>query len=328
MKRDGVLPWLIATIPVLFAFIAEGILYTLYDSDPQRDILIVGTAFVALTVLLSTLFSGYWGYTLLLRYQEQVRLRDNALQEFNAAVDARVEDAVEAQRRSDRLGMQRSLTNAMDETVGLVASRWREPLQRLATLPGKGGDRAEQAEAAALIATSMLESLGEWQEFFRPDTVREAVDLSEAVQSALSLLALELAETDIRVETRLECSMTLPLYRNEIIRVLISLLHNAKEALVERRIALPRIEIECYETGQFVVIRLCDNAGGVAADVADRIFEPYFSTKGDSRAAGLGLYMARNIVEEHCNGELSFDNIDRGACFYLKIGKHQTEEEA
>jgi signal transduction histidine kinase len=324
MKRDGLIPWVTAIVPVLFALLAAAILYAVFGRTLAQDELVIGAALIALMTLLSVFISGYWGYALLVRHREQVQLRDNALREFNATMAARVQEAVEIQRHRDRQGIQRSVTHAMDETVRLVGSRWREPLQRLAALHEEDRPQSGQLESAALIATSMLQSLEEWEEFFRIDTAREAVDLSGSVRSALALLALEFADAGISVETHLECSKTLPLYRNEIIRVLISLLQNAKDALVERRIALPRIEVECYETGQFIVIRLCDNAGGVDAGIVDRIFEPYFSTK--SRAAGLGLYMARNIVEEHCNGELTFDNIDEGACFYLKIGKHQAEE--
>ncbi|WP_345985125.1 HAMP domain-containing sensor histidine kinase [Sulfurimonas sp. HSL-1656] len=324
MKRDGLIPWMTAIVPVLFALLAGAILYAVFGKTLAQDEMVIGAALIALMTLLSVFISGYWGYALLVRHREQVQLRDNALREFNANVETRVQEAVEAQRRMDRQGIQRSVTQAMDETVRLVGSRWREPLQRLASLHEEEGPTSGRLESAALIATSMLESLEEWEEFFRIDTAREAVDLSESVRSALALLALEFTDAGISVETHLECSKTLPLYRNEIIRVLISLLQNAKDALVERRVALPRVEVECYETGQFIVIRLCDNAGGVEAGIADRIFEPYFSTK--NRSAGLGLYMARNIVEEHCNGELIFDNIDEGACFYLKIGKHQAEE--
>ncbi|MHC3995170.1 sensor histidine kinase [Thiomicrolovo sp. ZZH C-3] len=324
MKRDGWIPWVTAIVPVLFALIAGAILYAVFGVSLQQDEMVIGAALIALMTLLAVFVSGYWGYALLVRHREQVYLRDNALREFNATVEERVKEAVEAQRRSDRLGIQRSVTQAMEETLRLLTGRWREPLQRLAALGETQDDRDGQLESTALIATSMLQSLAEWEEFFRPDTVREPVDLSESVNSAVALLALELDDAAIRVDTHLECSMTLPLYRNEVVRVLISLLRNAKEALVERRISLPRITIECYETGQFIVIRLSDNAGGVEVNIADRIFEPYFSTK--SRSAGLGLYMARNIAEEHCNGELTFDNIDEGACFYLKVGKHQTEE--
>jgi len=324
MKREGLIPWITAIVPVLFALLAGAILYVVFGKTLAQDEMVVGAALLALMTLLAVFVSGYWGYALLVRHREQINLRDNALREFNATIEARVQDAVEAQRRRDRQGMQRSVTKAMDETIRLVTGRWREPLQRLAALQGEERAQSGQLESAALIAASMLQSLEEWEEFFRIDTEREAVDLSESVRSALALLALEFADAGIIAETHLECSKTLPLYRNEIIRVLISLLQNAKDVLVERRIALPRVEVECYETGQFIVIRLCDNAGGVEAGIVDRIFEPYFSTK--SRSAGLGLYMARNIVEEHCNGELAFDNIDEGACFYLKIGKHQSEE--
>jgi len=327
MKRERLIPWIAVTLPVLFVQIGGAALYIAFGSTLRQEEMIAWSALFAVITVITILLSGYWGYSKLSRYHEQVRLRDIALREFNDMIEQRVGESVEAQRRKDRLGVQRSVAHAMEETVGLVTRRWREPLHRLAALPAAKGEMEEKVEMAALIAASMLRSLEEWEEFFRPDRVREPVDLSESIRRALSLLALEFAEAGIRVETQLECTMTLPLYRNEVVRVLISLLQNAKEVLIERRVELPRIAIECYETGQFIVIRLCDNAGGVEAGIADRVFEPYFSTKTRFRAAGLGLYMARNIVEDRCNGELTFDNIDDGACFYLKIGKHQEKDE-
>jgi C4-dicarboxylate-specific signal transduction histidine kinase len=111
----------------------------------------------------------------------------------------------------------------------------------------------------------------------------------------------------------------------KLLQVLSGVLRNAMDVLVERGIELPRIELECYETGQFVVIRICDNGGGVDAADADKIFEPYFTTK-TGRACGLDLFLARSVIEEHCSGELTFDNLKEGACFYIKIGKHQEED--
>lgn len=333
--------WLVALLPVAVAATGIAVSYgccsgrwpaegTLSAVDCRQIALAAVSAVAAVSVLLA-----YRVYTLLNRYREQIRIRENALREFNAAIEARVDEEVHRQRRQDKMLIHHAKTAAMGEMVGLIDHRWRVPLRRLAGAghhDERAGDAPDRSETdrgeTAQTLEAMLRTLDEFRTLFRSDSAREQVDLSESVAQTLSLLEGELTEHAVTVETQLECAMTLPLHRYEIIQVLMSVIRNAKEALVVRRVELPRIEIECYETGQFIVIRICDNGGGVDASIEDRIFEPYFTTKKEERAAGLGLYTARMIVEEHCNGELTFDNLGEGACFYIKIGKHQEEAES
>jgi signal transduction histidine kinase len=328
MRAEGFVPWVAGGLPLIAVVAAIGALPYLFPESgtdlfdgkegwqPLLMILVIAVFFVGL--------AAYGVERVLKRYREQVRLRENALREFNATLEARVEEELYRRRRQDRILLQRSTMTAMDDTVGMVAHRWKKPLEQLSEMLGEIEDTNTKSEARTTVA-SMLKTLDEFEDFFHPDSVREAVNLSDSVRQTLGLLGEDLSSHGIGVETQLECSMTIPLLRNEVIRVLISVIQNAKDALVQRRIELPRVEIECYETGQFIVIRICDNGGGVDAGIEDRIFEPYFSTKEQPRATGLGLYMARNIIEEHFNGELTFDNLGEGACFYLKFGKHQED---
>jgi two-component system C4-dicarboxylate transport sensor histidine kinase DctB len=324
MRGEGFVPWVagglppvavvssIAALPYFFPEAWSGT--DLFDGKEGWQPLLL----VLVAAALAGASAAYWISTVLNRYREQVRLRENALREFNTTLEMQVEEELDRRRRQDRVLLQRSTMTAMDDTVGMIAHRWKKPLEQLSEMLGGTGETK-----ARTIVASMRQTLEEFEDFFHPDSAREAVNLSESIRQTLGLLGEDLSSHRIDVETQLECSMTLPLLRNEVIRVLISVIQNARDALVQRRIELPRIEIECYETGQFIVIRICDNGGGVDAGIEDRIFEPYFSTKEQTRASGLGLYMARNIVEEHFNGELTFDNLGEGACFYLKFGKHQ-----
>lgn len=269
-----------------------------------------------------------------LRYREQVEVREQALRDFNATLEARVEEEVQKQRQSEKMLIQQSKMAAMGDMISMIAHQWRQPLNQLSyTLMNIEGAYAhhelnqtylhEKVAEADRTLHYMSHTIDDFRNFFRPDKSRERVALDACVEQTLKLLEKMLVSHHITVETELNCTIELPLYRNEAIQVLINLILNAKDVLSERNVASPTITIACYETGQFVVIRVCDNAGGVNDAHAERIFEPYFSTKQGMHGTGLGLYMSRTIVVEHFNGELTFENRDDGACFYVKIGKTQ-----
>lgn len=331
-RSETLLLWLVALLPVgvalLAAFIGADVFLaalsryeTIHPQGYWQPALFL-IAFIAL----SGVALAYWVSTVFRRYREQILLREEALRDFNASLAAKVKEEVGRQRRRDNVVVQHAKMRAMAQMSKMMRHRWQEPIAGLKRL-------LQEAEtkkfSEVVLAQQLLDEMDQTLDFFhrtfQQEAQREAVELSQSVQEALALLEAELKAHDITVRSRFECSLSLPLYRNELLQVLLGVIRNAMEVLVERSIELPRIDIECYETGQFVVIKICDNAGGVDAADTDKVFDPYFTTR-EGVSSGLDLFLARTIVEEHCNGELSFDNMEAGACFYIKIGKHQEEE--
>ena len=67
------------------------------------------------------------------------------------------------------------------------------------------------------------------------------------------------------------------------------------------------------------VIEVSDNGGGIDVNIIDAIFNPYVTTKSDSYGTGIGLYIAKNIIETRMKGSISVKNIASGASFTITL---------
>jgi len=61
------------------------------------------------------------------------------------------------------------------------------------------------------------------------------------------------------------------------------------------------------------------SAGGITKEVMSKVFDPYFTTKEQGKGTGVGLYMAKMIIEKNMDGKLSARNLKYGAEFRIEI---------
>jgi len=108
-------------------------------------------------------------------------------------------------------------------------------------------------------------------------------------------------------------------YSNELGQTILNIINNAKDAFVENEITDKNIYIAVKSDQEKIVITIQDNAGGISEDIIQNVFDPYFSTKLHKNGTGLGLYMSKNIIENHMMGELSVININGGAKFTIVL---------
>jgi two-component system nitrogen regulation sensor histidine kinase NtrY len=103
----------------------------------------------------------------------------------------------------------------------------------------------------------------------------------------------------------------------QVRRVVINLLDNARWAVAEAGGGEVAVSTRLLPAEGLVAVVVADTGAGVAAEIADRIFEPYFSTRRGG--TGLGLAIAQRVVEEH-GGRIAFEpNLPRGSVFTVTI---------
>ena len=98
--------------------------------------------------------------------------------------------------------------------------------------------------------------------------------------------------------------------------MLINLIHNAKDALLQRQARHPAIRLRCAVLQGRPQIQIEDNGGGIPEAAMEKLFQPYFTTKG-TEGTGIGLYLARKLVKESFDGSIQVSNTGEGALFTI-----------
>jgi len=99
-------------------------------------------------------------------------------------------------------------------------------------------------------------------------------------------------------------------------QVMMNLLMNAYESLSNKS---ESVTVESFKEGNCVVVKITDQGVGIPAEVADRIMDPFFSTKQDKGGTGMGLSIVSKILEEH-NASIKFEkNEPKGTVVRLKF---------
>ncbi len=246
-------------------------------------------------------------------------------------------DTIEALRHKDetikereRMLLQRSKMADMGEMIGNIAHQWRQPLAIIGTLiaivreksaygvlePHELEGKLEKMEQSVAFMSNTIE---DFMNFFRPGKEKQDFSVRKAITKALEVLFTKLEREGIDVSVEGDHNLVVHGYINEYIQVVLSLLSNAAEALRERHVAAPAIALKFYRRGGTVLLEVSDNAGGIEEAHLGRIFDPYFTTKHKAMGTGLGLYIAKMIVEQSMEGTLSVANTGAGATFTIGV---------
>ncbi len=290
------------------------------------------SAFIALLVGILTFIVSRHIIAIIRNYKTELDSRELQLRELNASLQERVKEEVHAHREKEKMLIQQSKMAAMGDMISMIAHQWRQPLNQMSyvlmnieaayeykELTPHYMD--EKVKEGTKILEYMSHTIDDFKNFFKPDKERTEERISEILEDTIGFIKKSLESEKIALEVKVKNDASLLVYRNELMQVLLNILTNAKDALAESRPKDPKIEISVDGDEQSVNIEICDNGGGIDDAILEKIFEPYFSTKGAKSGSGLGLYMSKTIVEEHLNGKITVHNSNMGVCFVLRLDK-------
>lgn len=139
------------------------------------------------------------------------------------------------------------------------------------------------------------------------------------MEKSISILKTSFEINNIELILNYEFNENITTYYTELQQVILIILKNAEDVLIEKNIKNKKIYINILKNDDFVLIKIEDNAGGIDPNIINKIFDPYFSTKKSKEGTGIGLYMSKIIIDEHCFGNLRVDNGKFGAIFTIKL---------
>ena len=310
--------YLAFTAPILF-LISTSYLYT----GGEINYLIALVTISAMVILMGN------GYQYYLRLKRMVQLSTER-KNFNKELEKRVRYEVSRNIEKDVQLMHQSRLAQMGEMIGMIAHQWRQPLHIISTAATDMDLKIQLGTFDEHIAKKNIEKINtltqhlsdtidEFRDFFRAVKEREETSLDDVVRSTLKIVKEYIENKKLIISTDLDASVRIETYPNELKQVLLNLLKNSEDILLEKQVKGAYIKIKTYSDEAYVYLEVHDNGGGIDKDVLPHVFDAYFTTKDSSNGTGLGLYMSKRIVEEHCNGSFSVSNVDEGACFKIKL---------
>jgi two-component system, NtrC family, C4-dicarboxylate transport sensor histidine kinase DctB len=239
--------------------------------------------------------------------------------------------ALEELREKDRMLLQQSRLAALGEMISNIAHQWRQPLnelglivQELPVMYDRGDFDRDYLRGSVgkfmKVLAHLSKTIDDFRNFFKPDREKAYFKVREVVGNTLSLIEESFKQLQISINVNFSSDPGIFGHPNEFSQVILNILFNARDAFLAGGADLSRsIEIEIFEQDGRSVVTIGDNAGGIPEEILDKIFDPYFTTRGPEQGTGIGLYMSKIIIEKNIPGRLSVRNTDRGAEFRIEV---------
>ncbi len=248
------------------------------------------------------------------------------LEQTRAAITREAEERVELERRlreSEKMAaigsLATSLAHEIAAPLNVISGRAEMMLKRESDQEGRERQLriiVQQIHRITAIVRNLLDFAR------RRDPRPVPIDLDSVLTGVNELLEEELARARVTLDYNVAASLAVHGDPDLLHQVFVNLYLNAIQAMElidsERRLSVSATCVAGAADRPVAVIEVRDTGPGIHADVLDRVFDPFVTTK--PRGTGLGLVVARSIIQEH-GGELTARNADPkpGAVFQIRL---------
>lgn len=244
-------------------------------------------------------------------------------------LELRVQIEIEKNRAKDKLLENQAKLAALGEMLGNIAHQWRHPITRLSLIMQNlkslyENNKLTKEHFLRYYKNSleqidyMSDTIEDFRNFYKEDGEKSFFTPSLAIGNAYKIVNASIKHEGIDLSLHIKDKFEIFGYQNQFSHVILNIIQNAKDALEEKNIKNPYIDITLYQKDEKKYIEIRDNAGGIDNKIMDKIFDAYITTK-KGKGTGIGLYMSRTIIEENFGGKLYAKNSRDGAVFIIEF---------
>ncbi len=237
--------------------------------------------------------------------------------------------------------IQQSKLAEMGDMVAAIAHQWNEPLVELSAQvqdiqTSYMLDELENISIEEFVNDSMVQiqymskTLSDFRNFLKPSTKKAMFSLAKSFEEIFEIISKQVFYSNITLShnyKHYKKKLMIFGYENEFKQVLLNIINNAKNKIIQKNEKNEEfkgeISINVSQEQNYNIILISDNAGAIKENIIDSIFDPYFTTKKDG--TGIGLYMAKVIIEDKMAGFISVCNNKHKVIFTIKLPNKQNK---
>ena len=271
---------------------------------------------------------------------KEVYISKEKLQKYNDELEDKIFQEVQKNSLQQQMLFNQTRLAQMGEMISMIAHQWRQPLGAISStsidlkmkieLESFNLDDKKQRiecqdyfldglESIESFTQDLTITIDDFRNFYKPNKTLKEICIDEPIQKALKIIEYSLITSNIDLIKNFTSKEKIKIFDGELMQVILNIFKNAQDNFKLKEISQAKIWIQTRDVKNGIVVSICDNGGGIDDKIIEKIFDPYFSTKGQKNGTGLGLYMSKIIVEDNHNGKLSAVNSDRGVCFIIKL---------
>jgi len=250
--------------------------------------------------------------------------------ELNSQLEEKISIEVEKNRQKDKQLIEQSRLAQMGEMLSMIAHQWRQPLNAISFSSSGLELKAQLGKADPELILELSKNISnnvqylsrtidDFKDFFKQQKDKEEISFTQVIEKTLNIISPSIVSKNIEIIKNFTTDQKFYTYHNELQQVILNILQNAEDILTDKNIEKPYIRISTSLKDNEYILEIEDNGGGVKVEDLTKIFNPYFSTKLEKEGTGLGLYMSKMIIEDHCLGKLNVKNSSNGAIFQIKL---------
>ena len=217
---------------------------------------------------------------------------------------------IELNKSKDIILFEQARFVLMGEMMANISHQWKQPLNtinlalfnmKMSTIGLEKEDR--NFEIIEENVNYMAATINDFMSFFDKRSNTEMKSIDELVHEIESVIGGSVRSKGIVLEMVVDENFSKIKVASSISQVILNLINNAKDALQESQTKLIRVLFLSNEYG--LEIECCDEGHGIALELQEKIFDPYFTTKEKTQGTGIGLYMSKEIVDKVFQGKIN-----------------------